>query len=150
MRRGRADLHCSYVHLSELGAGGFRVRGCGRYQSYVCESAVRVRGVAYRGQVCVPSDEGGVDEASRAEQARAESESATIVAAVGPRLAACAPAVEIIAITVDLDGDGIVVGGSAEDLDDAEGACAHDVLASVRLAATHEPHTIQVIVTHDH
>ena len=147
LRRARADLHCYDVRVSVLGAGGFRVRGCGRYLSYACRGAVNYRGHQLASGLCVPTDEGGVDDASLAQRELAAVETEEIVARVGSALAACAPAVEILAIEVELDASGQVVGGNAEHLDAAEGACVRGVLEPITLPGSGRAHAIQVVVS---
>ena len=143
--RGRADLHCADIHVSPLGAGGYRMRGCGRYQSYTCRRPVRQGGLG--AQICVPSDSGGVDPTSLADARLAEGEVQIVVSRVGSALARCARTVEILAIAIDLDEYGRIVGGRAEDLTGAQGACLQRVLEPVVLPATGRAHTIEVVVS---
>jgi hypothetical protein len=143
--RGRADLHCADVHISPLGAGGYRMRGCGRYQSYTCRRPV---GEGRLGAtVCVPSDTGGVDPTSLADARLAEGEAQLVVSRVGSALAECARTVEILAIAIDLDQHGRIVGGRAEHLTGAQGECLQRVLEPLVLPATGRAHTIEVVVS---
>src|SRR5688572_257268 len=143
--RGRADLHCADIHVSPLGAGGYRMRGCGRYQSYTCHRPVRGGGLGV--QVCITSDSGGVDPTSLADARLAEGEAQLVVSQVGSALAGCARTVEILAIAIDLDEYGRIVGGRAEDLTGAQGACLQRVLGPLVLPATGRAHTIEVVVS---
>ncbi len=143
--RGRADLQCHDVRVSVLGAGGYRLRGCGRYQSYACQQIVGYRGVRLANDLCLPTGT-GVDEASLADRIADDADTAAILDRVGPALGACAPQIEIVAIEVRVDAAGHIVGGAAEDLDASQGACIRSVLEPVTVAARGREHELEVIV----
>lgn len=134
LTRARADLRCHDVHLSDVGTRTWRARGCGRYRTYIC----------YRG-MCDVQDE-GVDEMSLEEGRLDEADRQTVLRQAGAALAACARGLEVVAIDVHVGPAGDIVGGSAEDLNAAQGACVQRTLGPLTLQPRGYEHRLEVVL----